>query len=94
VSVDRDGRIWVDRYTAAVHRADIRPGPTRADGPPALTWREPRTFDVFEPAGRLLGTVVAPPATRFLHQRGNTIWAVTRGEFDENYVVRFRLVTN
>jgi hypothetical protein len=94
VSVDRDGRIWVDRYVAAVKRTDIPPRPANPDRPPQLTWREPRTFDVFEPSGRFLGTIVAPPQTRFLWQRGSTVWAVVRGTMDENYVVRYRLVTN
>lgn len=94
VSVDREGRIWVDRYVVAVKRTDIPPRPVSADRPPPLTWREPRTFDVFEPSGRFLGTIVAPPRARLLWQRGSTVWAVVRGEMDENYVVRYRLVTN
>jgi hypothetical protein len=92
VSVDADGRIWIDRYVAAVKRNDIKAN--RPDQPPALTWREPRTFDVFDPAGRFLGTVAAPRNTRFLYARGNQLWGVTRGEFDENYVVRYRLEAN
>lgn len=94
VSIDSDGRIWVDRYVEAVRRTDIAASPAGRDRPPPLTWREPRTFDVFEPTGRFLGTVVAPPGTQFLLQRGNRIWAVQRGEFDENYVVRYRLETS
>jgi hypothetical protein len=94
ISVDDDGRVWVDRYVAAVKRPDIAPGPARPDGPPALTWREPRTFDVFESTGKFLGSVVAPIGTLFLVQRGNFIWGVARGEFDENYVVRYRLETD
>lgn len=94
VSVDRDGRIWVDRYVAAEKRTDIDPTPARSDRPPPLTWREPRTFDVFEPSGRFLGTVVAPRGARLVWQRGSTVWAVVRGDMDENYVVRYRLVTN
>ena len=94
VSVDQDGRVWVDRYVPAVKRSDIDPRPASPDRPPPLTWREPRTFDVFEPSGRFLGTIVAPPQARFVWQSGSTLWAVVRGEMDENYVVRYRLVTN
>lgn len=94
VSADEDGRIWADRYVEAVKRTDINPAPARPDRPPSLTWREPRTFDVFEPSGRFLGTIVAPPGARFVSQRGDTMWAIVRGEMDENYVVRYRLVTN
>ena len=94
VSSDRDGRVWVDRYVAAVKRTDLPPRPANPDRPPPLTWREPRTFDVFEPSGRFLGTVVAPPQARILWQSGSTVWAVVRGDMDENYVVRYRLITN
>jgi hypothetical protein len=94
ISVDSDGRIWVDRYVDAVKRRDITLRPASAELPPQLTWLEPRTFDVFEPGGRFLGTVVAPLRTRFIRMRGNTIWAVARGDLDEAYLVRYRLETN
>jgi len=90
--VDDDGRIWVDRYVAAVKRTDL-PGPRGDNPPPPITWREPRTFDVFEPAGRFLGTVVMPRHTTVWLRRGNLMWGTVRGEFDETCVVRLRLVT-
>ncbi|MEX2281150.1 MAG: hypothetical protein WEE89_01555 [Gemmatimonadota bacterium] len=68
--------------------ADTRkPG---SKNPPRL-WREPRTFDVFDAGGRFLGTVVAPRHTQFEFRRGLQLWGVTRGEFDEQYVVRYRI---
>jgi hypothetical protein len=92
VRVDNDGRIWVDRYVEAQKRTDLPP-PRGNPPPPPITWREPRTFDVFEPTGRFLGTIAPPPTTRILFTRGNTLWGTRRGELDETYVVRFRLVT-
>lgn len=91
LEVDEDGRIWVHRYVRATER--VEPTSRRADGPPPITWREVPTFDVFEPTGRFLGTVVVPPNTRLFIRRGDQAWGVTRGEFDEDYVVRFRLET-
>jgi hypothetical protein len=61
------------------------------DAPPPLTWRDVPTFDVFESSGRLLGTVIVPSNTRIMFSRGDLVWGVTRGEFDEPYVVRFRI---
>ncbi len=58
-----------------------------------MTWREPRTFDVFEPDGVFLGTVVGPPQTELYLWKGDFAWGVERGPSDEPYVVRFRIVT-
>jgi hypothetical protein len=91
LEVDDDGRIWVHRYAPAVEhpRNPDRP----ADQPPELTWRDKPTFDVFESDGRFLGSVQLPPRTRILVRRGRQLYGVTRGEFDEPYVVGFRLET-
>ncbi|HZD03654.1 MAG TPA: hypothetical protein VE173_02015, partial [Longimicrobiales bacterium] len=93
VDVDHDGRIWVNRYVEAEERTDVKPR-SDPDRPPALTWREPPTFDVFEPSGRFLGTVTTPWNVRVLWRHDDVLWGVLRGEFDENYVVRYRLVTD
>lgn len=94
ISVDDDGRIWVDRYVNAVKRRDFVLRPPSTDLPPQLTWIEPKTFDVFEPSGQFLGTIVAPDRTRFIRIRRNTIWAIVRGQLDEAYLVRYRLETH
>lgn len=92
IYIGDDGRIWIDRYTEAVQR---EPRPRDDDRPeqPPLTWLEPRTFDVFEPDGVFLGTVVGPPQTELLLWKGDFVWGVERGPSDEPYVVRFRIVT-
>jgi hypothetical protein len=89
LAIGDDGRIWVDRYTEAKKRPITAPRPATA--PPALTWRDVRTFDVFEPDGRFLGTVVPPENSRLLVRRGNHAWGIRRGELDEQYLVRFRI---
>ena len=88
---DSQGRIWVRRYVAAVSN----PGPERAAGDqrPRRVWREPPTFDVFEPAGRFLGTVTLPWNAAFHDAQDRQVWATVRGESDEAYVVRFRVET-
>lgn len=62
--------------------------PTRRD------WTEPLAFDVFEPDGRYLGQVNAPPGFRTLPLpsiRGSTVWAAV-GEGDAAPdVVRFEI---
>ncbi|MEX2283833.1 MAG: hypothetical protein WEE89_15215 [Gemmatimonadota bacterium] len=89
-SVGEDGRIWVRRYVAAQKRTDLPP-PRGTNPPPPISWREPPTFDVFEPGGRFLGTVVLPHRTYLWVRRGNSLWGTTRGALDETYIVRYRL---
>ena len=66
-----DGRIWVFRYVAADKRDDVAPLPDRPEHP-LLTWREPSTFDVFEPDGTFLWSVVVPELLEPLVFRGTT----------------------
>jgi len=88
---DMDGRIWVRRYVAAVSR----PGAVRKPGDkrPRRVWREQPTYDVFEPGGELLGTVVLPWDARFEDASGMTLWLTVTGEAGEEGVARYRLVT-
>jgi hypothetical protein len=86
---DGEGRIWVDRYTQAVHR----PVKENASGTrPAFDWREPATFDVLDPEGTFYGTVTLPPGLGYWYANGWFIWAVRGGEFGEAYVVRLRII--
>ncbi len=87
--VDEDGRIWVDRYVAAVKR-EAKPREP-GDDRPLSEWREPSTFDVIGPDGSYFGTVVVPENTTIMVRRGDHAWGVHRGEFDEQYVVRFKI---
>jgi len=49
-------------------------------------------YDVFEADGTFLGSVRLPARVTLYRFRGDRVWGVRRGEFDESYVVRFRLV--
>ncbi|MGD2152751.1 MAG: 6-bladed beta-propeller [Gemmatimonadales bacterium] len=88
--VDEDGRIWVDRYVEAVKR-DVEPREP-GDERPLYEWHEPSTFDVIGPDGTYLGTVVVPERTRIVVRRGDRVWGIEMGKFDEQYVVGFQVV--
>jgi hypothetical protein len=96
-----DGRIWVStaQIGERVPASEQAPaGPTARIGPddgpkmPEVRWRDPIVFDVFDPSGRYLGRVAAPPKTSFRTMRGDFIWAVRRDSLDVEQVVRFRVV--
>jgi hypothetical protein len=91
IHAGEDGRIWVFRYVAAEKRHDIEPVPERPDRP-LLTWREPWTYDVFEPDGTFLGAVVVPETLRPHLFRGEHIWGALTDENDVEQVVRLRVV--
>jgi hypothetical protein len=82
-----DGRIWVTLSTVAVPE-QVEPPPEDPNEPPPLTWHEPTAYDVFEPDGTYLGRVDLPLDSRGFFMRGDTVWAVRRGKFDEEYVVK------
>lgn len=83
IHVAADGRIWVFRYVEAVERDDIEPVPDMPDRP-LLTWREPWTYDVFEPDGTFLGAVVVPETFRPYVIRGERLWgAVERDGLEQ-----------
>ena len=92
-----DGRIWVQVHAPA-QKLDAsgvaERSPCNADRkgePMRMTWSEPIVWDVFEADGRYLGPVAVPPRTTLRKVRGDRVWAVHRGESDEEYLVRFRL---
>lgn len=87
---DRDGRTWVRKYIAAVSR----PGDARKSGDtrPRRVWREPTTYDVFDPNGKFFGTVELPWDARFEDASDMTVWATVTGELGEELVVRYRIV--
>jgi hypothetical protein len=95
ILVGEDGRVWIRRYWQAEKgeavQASAQPG---REPPPPTRWREPAVYDVFEADGSFLGSVRLPPRVSVSIVRGDHVWGVRRGEFDESYVVRFRLVRN
>jgi hypothetical protein len=89
ISFDSEGAIWIERYVAAQQRKEPTRSPNRER--PPLSWYEPRTFDLFEPSGRFLGTMTAPQNVTLRARRGMMLYGTLVGEFDEQYVVRFRI---
>jgi len=97
IVVGNDGRIWVQLHAKAEKidpSTETVTPPCNVDrkgDPPAISWREPILWDVFEENGDYLGVVAVPPRTTLRVMNGDTVWAVQRGESDEEYVVRYRL---
>jgi hypothetical protein len=89
--VGEGGRIWVFRYVAAEKRDDIEPLPDRPERP-LLTWREPWTYDVFDPDGTFLGSVVVPEGLQPFVFRGEQIWGSLTDDDGVERVVRLRVV--
>jgi len=89
ILVDSEGRFWVSRYAEA---EKVRlPAPPPGSGERDY-WIEPSVWDVIDPRGTFLGSVTTPPRTVFVDARGRSIWVVERGEMDEEYVVRLKIV--
>jgi hypothetical protein len=86
LSVDPDGRIWVEVYTTAEKRTDSGDN-SRA----TLTWRERNTHDVFDHRGAFLGRIQLQPRSQLLGARGNTLWVSTVTDDDEPVVVAYRI---
>ena len=89
ISVDADGRIWLERYTVATKRkAKSREA---GDKRPPFVWREAATFDVIQPDGTFLGTVKLPEDMYMFRSENGYIWGIHTGENDVKSVVRLRL---
>jgi hypothetical protein len=99
ITVDADGRIWVQRSQPGeripeVELAEMRAEAARSGGPNAIpprTWREPIAYDVFTPTGEFLGHLPVPPRTSLLYMSGGTVWASVRDSLDVPTVTRFRV---
>ena len=94
LAAGRDGRIWVTLSTEAQPVENEFHDPQNPNSDPIL-WRSPLRYDVFEPDGTYLGTVVAPEG--FYGARrpvfdGEHVWAVTQDALGVERVVRYRIV--
>ncbi len=85
-----DGRIWVHLYVEAekVGGGTAKPDPNL----PTITWYEPAVFDVFEEDGTYLGEVRFPLRHWPMVMKGDTVWGIRRGELNEQYIIRMRLL--
>jgi hypothetical protein len=84
--VGLDGRAWVTRHVEA-ELVPEDPAPQRR---PPINWREPPVWDVIDPRGTYLGTI-RPAGGRLAAATGMRLWIVETGDFDEQYVVRYRI---
>jgi hypothetical protein len=101
IRVAADGRIWVQRALAGVRVEPEEPSlqgsrvAPAGEGPreriPPRRWRDPVVFDVYEPDGRLVGTLAVPERAQVIHMRGDHAWGVERDEVDVPYVLRWRI---
>jgi hypothetical protein len=98
LDVDEEGRIWVALHQSGFYRpASSRDRSAAASDPGApapfdIEWREPLVTDVIEPNGRFLGTMTFPrDRTTIAWAKGEVLWVVELGDFDEAYVVRYRI---
>jgi len=89
---DAGGRIWLRRHVEARKDDRVEPREEESNQRPPISWVEPAVYDVFEPDGTYLGEVRFPMRISPLVVRGDTAWAVRRGEFDEQYIVRLVIV--
>ena len=94
LAAGRDGRIWVTLSTESYSVENERHDPQNPNSQPVL-WRSPLRYDVFEPDGTYLGTVVPPEGFSRTPRPvfdGDQVWAVTQDELDVERVVRYRIV--
>jgi hypothetical protein len=94
IRVDEEGRIWVARHTEGVFFAEseFERAERAVYGNPPLEWWEPLVVDVIEPNGRFLGTLRFPGSkVTPMAAREDRLWTVELGEYDEPYVVRYRI---
>lgn len=95
LDVDDTGRIWVELYARGFTEAET-PGEQelreRYDGV-RREWRQPRIYDVLDTSGCYFGRIRFPNRNTTVEvARGNLVWVVEKGRFDEPYVVRYRIV--
>ena len=94
LAAGRDGRIWVTLSTHAQPVDNEFYDPQQPNSEPVL-WRSPLRYDVFEPDGTYLGTVVPPEGFAGARRPvfdGNHVWAVTQDEIGVERIVRYRIV--
>jgi hypothetical protein len=89
--VDDDGRIWVAVYAEARYKPYTEAQKAERGDRPSLEWNQPLVWEVFDPRGQFLGRVTLPDKTSLVAARGNTLWGVQSGEYNEDYAVRFRI---
>ncbi len=81
LSVDQDGRLWVQL------RAEAEEFPDRS----GFRWQERGVWDVWSPEGSMLGRIELPPMHIWMTARGDRFWVRTFGSMAEPQVVQYRI---
>jgi len=99
--VDAEGRIWVRRHVPPVRVQESESERERREqiGNPEIRWAEPAVYDVLDPRGQFLGSVRVPNSTwaspvdrlDLVLAHADVVWVVEKGDFGEDYVVRYRI---
>lgn len=79
--VAQDGGIWIERERPGMGSMNER-----------LWGVAGAALDIFDPAGRYIGTIEQPARTRIQAVSGDVAWAFEVGELDEIEVVAYRIV--
>lgn len=90
VEVADDGTVWVRRNVEPISSGRS----AREGAEPLLTWVQPHTYDVFDGQGRFLGEISFPHDVEPVLFGDGEVWGIRRGSFDEEYVVRMRVVAD
>jgi hypothetical protein len=81
LSVDQDGRLWVQLRAEAERLTDL----------PGFQWQERGLWDVWSPEGQALGRIELPPLHFWMMAEGDRFWVRTFGPVGEPQVVQYRI---
>lgn len=92
--VDSEGRFWIEMFAPGYMERET-PGERelreRYNGL-LREWRQPLVCEVIDPGGEYLGRVEFPNRqTDLVWAHGREVWVIERGEFHEQYLVRYRV---
>lgn len=93
LAVDMDDRLWASRYTEAVYMpySDWERADRAEKGYQTYEWRDVPRWDVFDATDEYLGSVVLPFKTTFVTATGDEVWGIQAGDYNEDYVVKWRI---
>lgn len=100
LSVDADGRVWVEGHSASAFHQDSSVTAEWDSAKPSKVWYGQRYADILQTDGKYLGRVqlpdnlYEPPRNRgdaALVARGSTVWAITVSAYGEPVIQRFAL---
>jgi hypothetical protein len=81
LSVDQDGRLWVQLRAEAERFPDL----------PGFQWQERGVWDVWSPEGQALGRIELPPLHFWMMADGDRFWVRAFGPMGEPQVVQYRI---